>query len=37
MRTHKLGTSGLEVPIIALGTMNWGAQNTEEEAHAQLD
>ena len=26
-----------EVTTLCLGTMNWGQQNTEEEAHAQLD
>ncbi|GFR50541.1 hypothetical protein Agub_g12815 [Astrephomene gubernaculifera] len=37
MRRHKLGSSDLEVPIVCLGTMTWGEQNTEEEAFAQLD
>lgn len=32
-----LGTSGLKVPVICLGTMTWGQQNSEAEAHAQLD
>lgn len=36
MQMKKLGTSNLEVPIITLGTMNWGQQNTEAEAHEQL-
>lgn len=36
MQSKKLGTSDLEVPIITLGTMNWGQQNTEAEAHEQL-
>ena len=31
-----LGTSGLQVPTICLGTMTFGTQNTEAEAHAQL-
>lgn len=34
---RKLGSSGLMVPDVCLGTMTWGKQNTEEEAHAQLD
>ena len=34
MRT--LGALG-EVSVVCLGTMTWGNQNTEEEAHAQLD
>lgn len=37
MRYRKLGTSDIEVSLIALGTMTWGEQNTEQEAHAQLD
>ncbi|KAG2450872.1 hypothetical protein HYH02_004705 [Chlamydomonas schloesseri] len=37
MRRHKLGSSDLEVPIVCLGTMTWGEQNTEEEAWQQLD
>jgi aryl-alcohol dehydrogenase-like predicted oxidoreductase len=34
---RKLGTSDLNVSKICLGTMTWGQQNTEKEAHAQLD
>ena len=37
MRTKKLGSSGLKIPVITLGTMTWGHQNSEAEAHAQLD
>jgi len=37
MRKKVLGNSGLEVPVICLGTMTWGQQNTEAEAHQQLD
>jgi aryl-alcohol dehydrogenase-like predicted oxidoreductase len=37
MKTKPLGNSGLEVPVICLGTMTWGNQNTEDEAHEQLD
>jgi len=33
----KLGSSDLEVPVLCLGTMTWGEQNTEEEAWEQLD
>ncbi len=36
MNTIELGTTGLKVTPICLGTMTWGEQNTEEEAHAQL-
>ncbi|HEY5635629.1 MAG TPA: aldo/keto reductase [Burkholderiales bacterium] len=37
MKRNRLGESGLEVTDICLGTMTWGEQNTEAEAHAQLD
>ena len=37
MKYNKLGTSDLEVSKICLGTMTWGEQNTETEAHEQLD
>lgn len=33
----QLGQSNLQVPRICLGTMTWGQQNTEQEAHDQLD
>ena len=32
-----LGSSPLMVSPVCLGTMTWGTQNTEPEAHAQLD
>lgn len=32
-----LGRTGLEVSVAGLGTMTWGEQNTEKDAHAQLD
>jgi len=37
MQYRKLGTTDLSVSIICLGSMNWGEQNTEKEAHEQLD
>ena len=36
MKRNRLGTSGLEVSDICLGTMTWGEQNSESEAHAQI-
>ncbi|MDT6941557.1 aldo/keto reductase [Brucella pseudogrignonensis] len=32
-----LGRTGLNVTDICLGTMTWGVQNTEKDAHEQLD
>lgn len=37
MKTVVLGRSDLNVSSVCLGTMTWGTQNTEAEAHAQLD
>ena len=37
MRYHRLGNTDLEVSRICLGTMTYGEQNTEAEAHQQLD
>ena len=37
MKTSPLGTSTLHVTPICLGSMTWGQQNTEADAHAQLD
>jgi len=37
MELRQLGTSDLKVSALALGTMTFGEQNSEAEAHAQLD
>lgn len=37
MEKRTLGRTDIQVPAICLGTMNWGQQNTEAEAHEQLD
>eukprot|EP01097_Dermamoeba_algensis_P005271 TRINITY_DN3343_c0_g2_i1.p1 TRINITY_DN3343_c0_g2~~TRINITY_DN3343_c0_g2_i1.p1 ORF type:complete len:381 (+),score=116.65 TRINITY_DN3343_c0_g2_i1:1-1143(+) len=37
MRYKQLGSSGLQVSEFSLGTMTFGNQNTEQEAHQQLD
>jgi aryl-alcohol dehydrogenase-like predicted oxidoreductase len=37
MKYSKLGTSGLDVSRVCLGTMTWGEQNSEADAHAQMD
>lgn len=37
MEYRKLGDSDLHVSALALGTMTFGEQNSEAEAHAQLD
>ncbi|NND32799.1 MAG: NADP(H)-dependent aldo-keto reductase [Saprospiraceae bacterium] len=34
---NSLGNTDLRVSQICLGTMTWGRQNTEEDAHQQLD
>ena len=36
MKLNRLGASALEVSEICLGTMTWGEQNTEGQAHAQI-
>ncbi|KGF69251.1 aldo/keto reductase [Hoeflea sp. BAL378] len=37
MKMNPLGRTGMMVSEICLGTMTWGQQNTEAEAHAQMD
>ena len=36
MQYHVLGSSGLKVSDVCLGTMTWGIQNTQSDADAQL-
>jgi len=37
MELRQLGTSDIQVSALSLGTMTFGEQNSEQEAHAQLD
>lgn len=37
MRYRTLGWTDIDISVLALGTMTFGEQNTEDEAHAQLD
>jgi aryl-alcohol dehydrogenase-like predicted oxidoreductase len=37
MQYRKLGRTGISVSLIGLGTMTFGEQNSEKEAHQQLD
>ncbi|OBZ96143.1 aldo/keto reductase [Pararhizobium polonicum] len=37
MRYNTLGRTGITVSEICLGTMTWGTQNSEAEAHQQMD
>lgn len=37
MKFNRLGRTDISVSEICLGTMTWGTQNTEAEAHAQMD
>ena len=35
MEYRRLGRTDIEVSLLCLGTMTWGEQNTEAEAHEQ--
>lgn len=37
MKYRKLANTNLDVSVVCLGTMTYGEQNTESEAHEQLD
>ncbi|MCY6379461.1 aldo/keto reductase [Hoeflea prorocentri] len=37
MHYNELGRTGIMVSDICLGSMTWGSQNSEQEAHEQLD
>ncbi len=37
MRQKKLADTGIDISELCLGTMTWGEQNTEEQAHEQMD
>jgi len=37
MEYRNLGQTGLSVSALCLGTMTWGEQNSEAEAHGQMD
>ena len=37
MQYRKLGHTDIDVSVICLGTMTWGEQNSEAEAHQQMD
>ena len=37
MEKKSLGSSGIDVSCLGLGTMTYGEQNSEAEAFAQLD
>lgn len=37
MQYKKLGTTDINVSQVCLGTMTWGEQNTEQDAHQQIE
>ncbi len=37
MKYARLGSSGLQVSKVCLGSMTWGEQNTQEDANQQID
>jgi aryl-alcohol dehydrogenase-like predicted oxidoreductase len=37
MKKNQIGNTNIEVPVICLGTMTWGQQNTKAQAHEQLN
>lgn len=37
MKKNRLGNTDIEVSAICLGSMTWGSQNSEAEAHNQID
>ena len=37
MKYKKLGTTGIDVSLICLGTMTWGTQNSQAEAFEQMN
>jgi aryl-alcohol dehydrogenase-like predicted oxidoreductase len=37
MKFKKLGSTDIDVSLICLGTMTWGTQNSEKDAHEQMD
>lgn len=37
MKYRKLGSANVDVSEVCLGTMTWGEQNTEAEAHEQIE
>ncbi|HAR07049.1 MAG TPA: aldo/keto reductase, partial [Cobetia sp.] len=37
MQRRALGRTGIDVSLLCLGTMTFGEQNSEADAHQQLD